>query len=323
MEKIKTGVIGVGYLGRIHSGKYAAMADVDLIGVADASMETAKAVASQYNTTAFNDYLDLLDQVDAVSVVVPTSLHYQIAAACFERDVDVMLEKPMTRTLDEADELVRISEAKGLILQVGHLERFNPAIVAMEDYLTCPVFVESRRVHRFNPRGADVDVILDLMIHDIDIILSIALHPLKEIRTIGTSVVTDYTDVANAQLTFADGCTANVTVSRVDQDNVRSLRVFQPGSSISVNYAAKEITVIKRKNGLTEHGIPTEEINNFCFTEQDALADELSHFIKCVRLRQTPLVSGREGRRALKVALQIIDQIRAHRRDHKDLLCRE
>ncbi len=322
MKKIKIGVIGVGYLGRIHAAKYEAMADVELVGVADASMEAAREVAAEYHTTPFENYPDLLEKVQAVSVVVPTPLHYEVTRACFDKGVDVMLEKPMTRTLEEADELVRISEESGLILQVGHLERFNPAVVAMEDYLTCPVFIESRRVHRFNPRGTDVDVVLDLMIHDIDIILSVALHPLKEIRTIGTSVVTEHTDVANTQLTFADGCTANVTVSRVDLENTRSLRIFQPGSSITVDYAGKEITVIKKIDVLTEDGRPREEITHFCFTEQDALADELSHFIHCVQSRKMPLVSGREGRQALRVALQIIDQIMDHRRDYQDLLCR-
>ncbi|MFO7760296.1 MAG: Gfo/Idh/MocA family oxidoreductase [Thermodesulfobacteriota bacterium] len=321
MVKIKIGVIGVGYLGRIHAAKYAAMDDVDLVGVADSSREAAEEVAGKCHTTPYNDYRELLDRVDAVSVVVPTSLHYQVAADCFARGVDVMLEKPMTRNLDESDALIRTSEAKGLILQVGHLERFNPAVVAMQDYLTCPLFIESRRVHRFNPRGSDVDVVLDLMIHDIDIILNITPQPLKDIRTIGTSVVTGYTDVANTQLIFADGCTASVNVSRVDLNNIRSLRIFQPDSTISVNYADKEVTIIKRKNALSEDGRPIEEYADLCFSEQDALADELSHFVDCVRLRQVPLVSGLEGRRALQVALQIIDQLEAHRRSHQDLLC--
>lgn len=322
MKKIKVGVIGVGYLGKFHAQKYAAMADVDLIGVADASAEQARVVAEAHSTKSFTDYQSLLPQVDAVSVVVPTPLHFQVASACFEQGVDVMLEKPMTVTLAEADTLIKMSDSGNRIFQVGHLERFNPAVVAMRNYLTCPLFIESQRVHQFNPRGSDVDVVLDLMIHDIDIILSIVASPLKAIKTIGTPVVTKETDIANAHLFFENGCTANVTVSRVAHENIRSLRIYQPGGSITVNYAGKEITVIERLEDTKHGGFPAENKNNFCFTEKDALADELTDFIANVRGRQTPAVSGREGRQALDVALQIIRQIKDHHNLYKDTLCR-
>jgi predicted dehydrogenase len=320
-ERIKVGVIGVGYLGKFHAQKYAAMDDVNLVGVADVSQVMAETVAKDCNTVAFADYLELLAQVDAVSVVVPTPLHHKVSRDCFVAGVDVMLEKPMTVTLAEADELQKMTDSGNRILQVGHLERFNPAVVAMRDYLTCPVFIESQRVHGFNPRGSDVDVVLDLMIHDIDIILNIVPSPLKNIKTIGASIITEETDVANAQLIFENGCTAKVTVSRVAHDNVRSLRVYQPGGCITVNYATKEISVINRTSGFTEDGYPNEERIHFCFTEQDALAAELTDFVDNVRTRKTPLVSGIEGRKALEVALQIIDQIKDHKQRHKDL-CR-
>jgi predicted dehydrogenase len=320
IKKIKIGVIGVGYLGNYHAQKYAAMEDVDLVGVADVSEALATSAADRYKTKAFTDYTELLDHVDAVSIVVPTPFHHKVASACLERGVDVMLEKPMTVTLEEADDLIAKADSQKLILQVGHLERFNPAVVAMEEYLTTPLFIESQRVHKFNPRGADVDVVLDLMIHDIDIILHVVHSPLQSIQTIGAPIVTRETDVANAQLTFENGCTANVTVSRVAHDNVRSLRIFQPGGSITVNYAAKEITVIERGEGLTDQGLPRESMMSFCFTEKDALQEELTDFVQNVRTRQTPLVSGRDGRQALAVALQIIDQIKQHINSHKDLL---
>ncbi|MBC8316730.1 MAG: Gfo/Idh/MocA family oxidoreductase [Desulfobulbaceae bacterium] len=319
-KKIKIGVIGVGYLGKFHAQKYAAMDDVELVGVADVSKTLTRQVAASCNTTPFDDYMELLDLVDGVSIVVPTPYHHKVASTCLNRGVDVMLEKPMTVTLEEADDLIAIADAKNLILQVGHLERFNPAIVAMEEYLTSPLIIESQRVHKFNPRGADVDVVLDLMIHDIDIILNVVPSPLKTIQTIGAPIVTRETDVANAQLTFENGCTANVTVSRVAHDNVRSLRIFQPGSSITVNYATKEITVIERGEGLTEQGFPQETMKSFCFTDKDALQDELIDFVQNVRTRQTPLVSGRDGRQALAVALQIISQIKQHISSHQDLL---
>jgi predicted dehydrogenase len=320
IKKIKIGVIGVGYLGNYHAQKYAAMENVELVGVADVSKTLAKQVAAAYYTTAFTDYSELLDHVDGVSIVVPTPFHHKVALLCLDRGVDVMLEKPMTVTLDEADDLIARADAKNLILQVGHLERFNPAIVAMEEYLTSPLLIESQRVHKFNPRGADVDVVLDLMIHDIDIILNVVSSPLETIRTIGAPIVTKETDVANAQLTFKNGCTANVTVSRVAHENVRIMRIFQPGSSITVNYAAKEITVIERGEGLNEQGFPIEKTKSFCFTDKDALEDELIDFVQNIRTRQTPLVSGRDGRQALAVALQIIDQIKHHINSHKDLL---
>lgn len=320
-EKIKVGVIGVGYLGKFHAQKYAAMDDVDFVGVADVSAAMAEAVAKANNTKSFADYHELLREVDAVSVVVPTPLHHDVANACFAADVDVMLEKPMTVTLAEADDLQKKADAGKRILQVGHLERFNPAIIAMQDYLTCPVFIESQRIHQFNPRGSDVDVVLDLMIHDIDIILNVVPSPLKNIKTIGASIITDETDVANAQLFFENGCTAKVTVSRVAHDNVRSLRIYQPGGCITVNYASKEISVINRMPGFSDDGYPNEEAIHFCFTEQDALAAELTDFVRNVRTRKTPLVSGKEGRQALEVALRIIDQIKDHKKRHKDL-CR-
>lgn len=321
MKKIRVGVIGVGYLGKFHAQKYAAMDDVELVGVADISRSQADKVARDNGTRPYTDYQELLGLVEAVSVAVPTPQHHKVASACFSRKVDVMLEKPMTVTLAEADDLIEQAEAEGKILQIGHLERFNPAIVAMEEYLSCPVFIESQRVHRFNPRGSDVDVVLDLMIHDIDIILSVVPSPLKSIQTIGAPVVTKATDVANAQLIFENGCTANVTVSRVANDNVRSLRIYQPGGYITVNYATKEISVIEHLPGTTD-GYPNENEIHFCFTDKDALAAELTDFIRNVRSRQKPTVSGREGRQALEVALAIISQIRGHAERHKDLLCR-
>ena len=320
IKKIKIGVIGVGYLGNYHTQKYATMDNVDLVGVCDISEEQARQVATLYNTTAFTDYTELIRHVDGVSIVVPTPFHHKVASDCLDYGIDVMLEKPITVTLEEADDLIARADSRNLILQVGHLERFNPAIVAMEEYLTSPLFIESQRVHKFNPRGADVDVVLDLMIHDIDIILNVVPSPLKTIQTIGAPIVTKETDVANAQLIFENGCTANVTVSRVAHENVRNMRIFQPGSSITINYAAKEITVIERGEELNDQGFPIENTKSFCFTDKDALEDELSDFVQNIRTRQTPMVSGRDGRQALAVALRIIDQIKHHINSYKELL---
>lgn len=320
MNDIRVGVIGVGYLGKFHAEKYAAMDGVSLVGVSDTDKEAGNAIASKCNTRFHADYRELLHEVDAVSVVVPTTYHYDVAKECLESGVDVLLEKPMTSTLEEADGLIALADQKNLILQVGHLERFNPAVLAMEQYLTQPVFIESHRIHVFKSRGVDVDVVLDLMIHDIDIILSIVDSPIKTIHTVGIPVVTPTTDIANARLIFENGCTANVTVSRISKDNIRRIRVFQPSSFIAVDYAKKEIMAIRLKEKKGENGLPEEEILQSCFVEKDALEAELRDFASNVRQRTTPRVCGKAGRRALAVALEIMEQIRQHSEKYKDLL---
>lgn len=320
MDKLRVGVIGVGYLGKFHAEKYAAMEDVELVGVADVHADTAAAVAEKCKTAMYADYHELLPHVQAVSIVVPTTGHHQVAVDCLEHGVDILIEKPMTSTLTEADDLIARAEARDLIIQVGHLERFNPAVLAMEAHLTQPMFIESIRIHMFKNRGTDVDVVLDLMIHDIDIVLSIVNSPLRTIHTVGVPVVTPHTDIANARLIFENGCTANVTVSRISKDNIRRLRVFQPRCYIAVDYAKKEIMVIRQQTELGKDGLPREEIVTSSFVEKDALEAELRNFVANVRNRTTPKVSGREGRRALAVAFQIMAQIREHIETHRDLL---
>ncbi|NTV15550.1 MAG: Gfo/Idh/MocA family oxidoreductase [Desulfobulbaceae bacterium] len=316
MAKTRVGVIGVGYLGKFHAQKYAAMAEVELVGVADASPEAAQQVAAATGCRPFADYRQLLTEVAAVSVVVPTTLHHQVAGECLRAGVDVMLEKPMTVTVAEADELIALAAAGQRILQVGHLERFNPAILAMEEHLTTPLFIESHRIHVFKNRALDVDVVLDLMIHDIDIILTIVDSPLVTMHTVGLPVVTKTTDIANARLIFANGCTANVTVSRISRDNLRRIRIFQPRSFISVDYGKKELTVIRQLPATDAAGFPCQETIQSCYVEQDALALELQDFVVNVSQRRRPRVAGEEGRRALSVATEIISQIKAHAERH-------
>lgn len=317
MNKIRVGVIGVGYLGKFHAQKYAAMDNVELCGVSDVNPEVADRIAQENNTKPFVDYRALMSEVDALSVVVPTSLHHQVAKECLEAGIDVMLEKPMTTTVEEAEELISIASANNRILQVGHLERFNPAVLAMEKYLTTPLFIESHRIHMFKNRALDVDVVLDLMIHDIDIIMNIVNVPIKTIHTVGLPVVTETTDIANARLIFENGCTANVTVSRISRDNIRRLRVFQHKSFISVDYGKKELTFIKQLPEMDNEGMPQQEIFNSSYEEKDALEMELRDFVDNVRTRSKPRVSGVEGKRALQVATEIIDQIRDHIASHK------
>jgi predicted dehydrogenase len=310
MKNVRVGVIGVGYLGRFHAQKYAALPEVTLAGVADPDQAQGKKVATECGCPAFNDYREMLPLVDAVSIAVPTSLHCQVAGECLDQGIDVLLEKPMTVTLEEADLLIEKAKAKNLILQIGHLERFNPALQAMEPYLTTPVFIESNRIATFKNRGVDVDVVLDLMIHDIDIILNIVKSPLKLIHTVGAPVVTGSTDIANARLIFENGATANVTVSRVSRTNIRKMRIFQPGSYITIDFGNRRIMTITLSKELRENGMPKQEVVLQKFTDGDALKSEIIAFVDHVRARTQPAVSGREGRRALEVALQVIAQNR-------------
>lgn len=309
---IKAGVIGVGYLGRFHAQKYQAIDGVDLVGVADSDPSRAAEIAAECDCQSFTDYRELLQRVDAVSIVVPTSLHHQVGAEALNHGVDVLLEKPMTVTLEEADQLIELAERQKLILQVGHLERFNPAVLAMKPFLTTPVFIESNRISTFKRRGVDVDVVLDLMIHDIDIVLTIIDSPLKTIHTVGAPVVTDTTDIANARLIFENGATANITVSRVSLTNVRKMRIFQPGFYINVDFANKKIMTIELTGEQLASGMARSERVVKSFAEEDALLNEISHFITHVRNRTRPDVTGIEGRRALEVVMQVMDQIKQH-----------
>lgn len=312
MKNIKVGVIGVGYLGRFHAQKYAAMDGVELVGVTDTDKQQAQKIAEECSTNSYSDYNELLDEVDAVSIVVPTINHHEVASACIRKKIDVLVEKPITTTLEEADDLIAQAENQGCILQVGHLEQFNPAVMAMKPLLTYPMFIEAHRISVFKNRGTDVDVVLDLMIHDIDIILSIIDAPLKTIHTVGAPVITELTDIANARLIFENGCTANVTVSRISMDNIRRMRIFQPGTYLSVDFTKKEIMSVRLKKQ-TQSDIPIPDISKQSFSDQDILELELKDFISNVQNRSTPSVSGVEGRRALDIALQVVNQIKENR----------
>lgn len=312
MKNHKVGVIGVGYLGRFHAQKYADLDSVELVGVADTDSQKSENVAKECNCGAFTDYKELLPLVDAVSIAVPTIYHFEVASNCIAANIDMLLEKPMTVTLAEADELISMAEERSLILQIGHLERFNPAVQAMEPFLTSPAFIESNRITTFKNRGVDVDVVLDLMIHDIDIILNIIKSPLKTIHTVGAPVVTGITDIANARLMFENGATANVTVSRISMTNKRKMRIFQPGSYITVDFGNKKVTTIKLSDELMASGMPKPDIETRAFSDGDALRGEIVSFVQHVQERTRPAVSGDEGRRALAVALQVIEQIKEH-----------
>jgi predicted dehydrogenase len=310
MKQLRVGVVGVGYLGRFHAEKYASMDAVDLVGVADTDMSQAVSIAGKYRTTAYSTYQDLFGKVDAVSIVVPTPSHYTVALDFLENDVNVLIEKPMTTTLEEADELIRFADSKGLIIQVGHLERFNPAVVALQDIVQKPMFIESHRLSIYKDRGTDVSVVLDLMIHDIDIILNFVKSEVSEIRAAGIPVIGENVDIANARLEFQSGCVANVTASRISTKNERKIRLFQKDAYVSVDFTSQEITVIQQNSKKDDGLIPGMEIKQLCFTKGDALEDEIKSFVQSVVNRITPQVTGQMGRDALKIALNIMEQIK-------------
>lgn len=309
MKKVRVGVVGVGYLGKFHAEKYSHMNAVELVGVVDIDPLKAQKIAKQVNTSAFTHYDQLFGKVDAVSIAVPTPVHYTVGKAFLKRDVDVLIEKPMTTSIEEADELIRTAEAGGLILQVGHLERFNPATVALQDIVKRPLFIEAHRLSVFKDRNTDVSVVLDLMIHDIDLILNFVQAEVKSIHAAGAPVICEHVDIANVRLEFDSGCVANVTASRISAKNERKIRIFQKDAYISVDFANHDITVIGQSDDASNPLIPGMDIKQLSFSKADALEQELSAFITAVSSRQAPQVSGRAGRQALTFALEIMEQI--------------
>ena len=296
---LRVGVIGVGYLGAFHAEKYASMRDVALVAVVDVDAERAGAVATRCGTTAVSDYRALFGRVDGVSLAVPSPLHFPLAQDCLEHGIDVLVEKPLSTSVAEGRALVATAERSGRILQVGHLERFNPAIRALAGTITQPRFIECHRLAPFVERGTDVDVILDLMIHDLDIILSLVNAEVEAVEAVGVPVLSETADIANARLRFRNGCIANITASRVALKRERKIRLFQADTYVSVDYGEKRVRVCRR---LMADGHPTITVDEQALGEGDALFDEIEHFVQAVRTRQRPLVDGRTALRALEVA---------------------
>lgn len=306
-QPVAAAVVGVGYLGKFHAEKYASSDKAALIGVADADEKRAQEIGVSVHAPYFSDYRELIGQVRCVSIAVPTRNHFAVARDFIDAGVDVLVEKPLTANIDEARQLVAAAEAKGVILQVGHLERFNPAIRRLESVIREPKFVECHRLAPFVERGTDVDVVLDLMIHDIDVIASLVRAPVERVEAVGVSVLTDKPDIANARITFANGCIANVTSSRVSLKRERKVRFFQPDAYISIDYDQRRAQIFhKPAPGAGWLDIRGENIE---IKEGDALADEIDSFLDCVRTRNAPLVSGAEGLRALEIASLISAQL--------------
>lgn len=304
MKRIKVGVVGVGYFGQFHAEKYARMEDVELVGVADINKDRAKQIAKTYNTQYFYHHSELLKRIDAVSIAVPTPLHYTITKDFILNGVDVLLEKPIALTLEEAEELISLSESMGLVFQIGHLERFNEAYLSVENNIQNPLFIQCQRFSPFPGREIDIDVVLDLMIHDIDIILSLVKSEVAKINGWGIPVLTSHFDVASCQIEFKNGCIANLIASRVFNEKIRKTWIFQDDSTIFIDYLAQKAAFIKKDKKTND--LVVEDLN---VKKRDLLEAEISSFIHSVKTRKNVYVSGYEGKRALEISLKLTEKM--------------
>ena len=316
MKRIRTAVVGVGYLGQFHAEKYVHLPQAELIAVCDIDHALCQEKATQLNVQAVLDYPSLIGKVDAVSIVVPTPLHHKIARFFLDHGIHVLVEKPIATTIEEADDLIAAAHRNQVILQVGHLERFNNAVKAVKPSLSHPLFIESSRLTPFKLRGSDVNVVLDLMIHDIDIIQSLVRSEISRIAANGASVLTPYIDIANARIEFVNGCVANVTASRISFKTERRMRIFQHDSYIALDLDHKNIVIHKKGTQEMFPGIPEITREKHAFDKGDALKDQIAAFLKAIANHEPPVVSGEDGKRALATALEITLIVRRSNEQH-------
>ncbi|MBU1125245.1 MAG: Gfo/Idh/MocA family oxidoreductase [Candidatus Omnitrophica bacterium] len=302
MRKLKVAVVGVGHLGHLHAKIYKDMELCALVGVCDTNPSRLKDISENLNVFGCTDYRELFDKVDAVSIAVPTALHHSIACDFLKHHVHALVEKPFTLTLKEADTLIEIAKINELILQVGHIERFNTAFSATQKLIKDPKFIECHRLSPFPHRSLDIGVVLDIMIHDIDIILGLVGSKIRSIESVGVNVLTSFEDIANARITFRDGCVANLTASRISDEVMRRIRIFQEDAYISLDYKEAKASIYRKENNtIAKENLPIEK--------EEPLPKELESFLDCVRENKEPLVSGEVAREALRVALEIQNQI--------------
>jgi predicted dehydrogenase len=302
MKKVRVGVIGTGYLGSLHCRLYREIEACSLEAVCDTDQARLDKVSDELAVQGFVDYRQLFTRVDAVSIAVPTMLHYAVAKEFLSRNIPVLVEKPFTTTLKEADALIKLARKNKLILQVGHIERFNSAFAACQKYFKDPYFIECHRLSSFPNRSLDIGVVLDLMIHDIDIILGLVKSPVKKIDAVGVNVLTPYEDIANARIGFKNGCVANLTASRISDESMRKIRIFLKDAYISLDYRNQQAFIYKKgPAGISKTALPIEK--------EQPLKKELASFIDCVAQNKEPVVSGEVAREALALALKIRDLI--------------
>jgi len=301
-QTVRLAVIGVGVHGARHADVFSQMPGVELVGVADTNEATARSVAEACGTAATTEFRTLLDQVDAVSIAVPAIWHFEVAGACLERGIHVFLEKPIAETTAQASALVELVRGKPVVFQIGHVERFNPAITALEQIVHRPRFIEAHRLAAYSPRITDVGVVMDLMIHDLEVILHLVGAPVTSVSAIGVNVLSRTEDIANARIEFDNGCIANVTTSRVSPEPMRKIRLFEQDTYISLDYYAQEGLVYRKQDGqIVREPVPTEK--------GQPLQIELAAFVECVRRGAEPRVGGEQATRALELALDILKDI--------------
>ena len=308
MKKIKVGVVGIGHLGNYHLQKYKLLPNVEIVGVVDALHERSQKAAVLYGCKAFTDHRDLIGKIDAVSITVPTQFHHSIAKDFLAAGIDALLEKPMTVTLEEADDLIDTAREKDVIFQIGFVERFNPAVTALGQVIENPMFIESHRLHPFIERGTDVDVVLDLMIHDLDIILHFVKSPVKNVEAVGVSVLSDKVDISNVRMVFENGCVANITASRITLKNLQKIRFFALEGYHSVDFEKRELVSLSKTQGAD--GKIRIGYNDVEVIPCDPLEEEIRAFIRSVETRTPPLVSGQEGRKSLELAVNIVRKMK-------------
>jgi predicted dehydrogenase len=304
---VRIAVVGVGYLGRHHARILASLPGAELVAAVDTNAARAHEVAAASGTRPLTDFRDLLGRVDAVTLAVPTELHREIALPFLAAGVHVLVEKPMARSLAEADEMIQAAAKAGVILAVGQTERFNPAVAAARPILSNPRFIEVHRLGTFPERSLDIDVVFDLMIHDVDIVLSLVKSEVEAIEAVGVPVLTGRVDIANARLKFSNGCIANLTASRISRDRVRKIRFFQPMAYVSIDYAAQKLEVFRLVKG--NGPVPAIEGGEVPVENEEPLKRELADFVAAIGARRPPMVTGEDGRRALALAQRIADRM--------------
>ena len=304
---VRIAVVGVGYLGRHHARILSSLTGAKLVAVVDTNAARAHEVAAARGTRPLTDYRELLGTVDAVTLAVPTELHREIALPFLTAGVHVLVEKPMARSLVEADDMIQAASKAGAILAVGQTERFNPAVAAARPIVTDPRFIEVHRLGTFPERSLDIDVVFDLMIHDVDIVLSLVNSDVEAIEAVGVPVLTGRVDIANARLKFGNGCIANLTASRISRERVRKIRFFQPMAYVSIDYAAQKLEVFRLVKG--NGPVPAIEGGDIAVENEEPLKRELADFVDAIRTRRAPTVTGEDGRRALELATQIASKI--------------
>lgn len=314
MKRIRAAVVGVGYLGKFHAEKYASLPDVELVGVADPDSARAAEVSAAVGAQAVSDYRELVGKVDLVSIVVPTRMHYEAASFFLDKGIHVLLEKPITTTVKEAVDLISIADKNGLVLQVGHLERFNPALEAVRKDIVHPGFIDAIRVAPYKPRGTDVSVVLDLMVHDLDIISTLINSKIASISASGASVFSSEPDIANARIEFVNGATANVTASRISPKSERRMLIFQEDAYISVDFQNRKSAIYRKGEGESAPGVPAVNCHEIDVPQKDQILAEIRAFIDSVKTGSAPVVTGTDGMKALEIALLIEEKIRENLR---------